>query len=127
MSATKKLYDCYARLDDVSARQSDDKDEYIKVTVIKDDGGFALKIHGKNFLRDDSAEGAFQEFASTYSNSSIEMILDELGYIPQQYLGKDENDFIIWRKAFTKRVRDAMLKRTPWSVDSYESNDDDDE
>ena len=115
----KKLYDCYTRLDDLAAKQADDKDErFIKVTVIKDENGFALKIHGRNFLRDTSAEGAIQEFLNTYTTSSVEMILDELGYIPQQYLGKDEEAFIQWRRAFTKRVHDIALKRTPWSIDA---------
>lgn len=117
----KKLYECYTRLDDIAAKQSDDKEgRFIKVTVIKDENGFALKIHGRNFLRDSSAEGAFQEFLNTYTTSSVEMILDEIGYIPQRYLGKDEDEFIQWRRAFTKKVNDIALKRTPWSIDSAE-------
>jgi hypothetical protein len=116
-NSTKKLYDCYTRLDNLSAKQSDDKEGFIKVTVIKDDNGFALKIHGRNFLRDSSAEGAFQEFLNTYSNSSVEMILDELGYIPQRYLGKDEEEFILWRRAFVKKVRDIAMKKASWTLD----------
>lgn len=114
-----KLYDCYSRLDDVSLDKFNDN-KFIKVTVIKDDNGFALKIHGKNLLRDSSADGAIMEFLNTYSNSSIEMILDELGYIPSRYLGKDEDAFIDWRRTFTKRVNEFSRNRSAWSYPTDE-------
>ena len=113
-SISKKLYDCYSRLDDVSLKPSEDG-KYVKVSVVKDENGFALKIHGKNLLRDSSADGAIMEFLNTYSNSSIDQILDEIGYIPSHYLGKDEDDFIYWRRAFVKRVQELGLRKASWS------------
>ena len=115
-NVSKKLYDCYTRLDDVSLKPSEDG-KFVKVTVIKDENGFALKIHGKNFLRDTSADGAIIEFLNTYSNSSIEMILDELGYIPSRYLGKDEDDFVYWRREFTKRVNELSRYKSYYAAE----------
>ena len=125
-NTTKKLYDCYANLYDLT-KDSHDKERFVTVSVIKDDNGFALNLHGRNLLRDSSADGAIQELVRTYSKPSINMILDELGYIPERFLGNDLEEFVYWRRSFTKRVQDVLLHRSSWDSERNDEYLDDNE
>ena len=92
-----KVYDCYTQLVESSFG------DRVKITVIKDQDGFNLVTDDNEFLRDMSDDG-FLEFVNSHTSTSLNMLIEEMKWIPPRILNGETSQFNKFVKEFETRI-----------------------
>lgn len=92
-----KVYDCYTQLVESSFG------DRVRITVIRDQDGFNLMTEENEFLRDMSDDG-FLEFVNGHTSTSLNMLTEELKWIPPRILNGETKEFNKFVKEFENRV-----------------------
>ena len=92
-----KVYDCYTQLVESSFG------DRIRITVIKDQDGFNLITENGELLRDMSDDG-FLEFVNSHTSTSLNMLIEEMKWIPPRILKGEDKEFNKFIKEFENRI-----------------------
>lgn len=92
-----KIYDCYTQLVESSFGDRN------KITVIRDQDGFNLMTENNEFLRDMSDDG-FLEFVNLHTSTSLNMLIEEMKWIPPRLLNGRDSEFTKFVKEFENRI-----------------------
>lgn len=92
-----KIYDCYTQLVESSFG------DRARITVIRDQDGFNLMTENNELLRDMSDDG-FLEFVTGHTSTSLNMLVEELRWVPPRNLDGADKEFTKFVKEFENRI-----------------------